>query len=146
MFSTECFFSALAQANAVSVAEYMADLARYYQGLGYVKLIIFLDRNSTHLLKMRTHYQELSSGFSLTVEFVHFAPYSPALNPVEYLIHWIRQHSLHQADCKQTLVEVKQRLISLLDHKSIFSFDQVVNILLHVEKLIGDKQKTNLSP
>ena len=146
MFSTECFFSALAQANAVSVAEYMADLARYYQALGYVKLIIFLDRNSTHLLKMRTHYQELSSGFSLTVEFVHFAPYSPALNPVEYLIHWIHQRSLHQADCKQTLVEVKQRLISLLDHKSIFSFDQVVNILLHVEKLIGDKKKANLSP
>lgn len=146
MFSTECFFSALAQANAVSIAEYMADLARYYQELGYVKLVVFLDRNSTHLLKMRTQYQKLSSGFSVAVEFVHFATYSPALNPVEYLIHWVRQHSLHQADCKQTLAEVKQRLVSLLDHKSIFSFDQVVNILSHIERLVEGKQKVNLSP
>ena len=140
------FFSALAQANAQTVAEYMADLAGHYAALGYVKLSIFLDRNSTHLVKMRTHYQALSAGLGLEVEFIHFAPYSPALNRVEYLIHWVRQHSLHHADCKQNLGEVKARLMALLDHKTVFSQAQLVNILVHIEKLVEDKQKSNLSP
>ena len=136
----------MAQANAISVAEYMADLAAHYQALGYVKLCVFLDRNSTHLVKMRTHYETLSSGFSLQMQFIHFAPYSPALNPVEYLIHWVRQHSLHHAPCEQTLAEVKEQLVRLLDHKNIFDCDQMVNILARIEKLIGDKQKDILSP
>jgi len=124
----------------------MADLAAHYQALGYVKLCVFLDRNSTHLLKMRTHYESLSSGFSLKMPFIHFAPYSPSLNPVEYLIHWVRQHSLHHAPCEQSLAEVKERLVCLLDHKNIFDCDQMVNILAHIEKLIEDKQNDILSP
>ena len=72
VLSAECFFSALAQTNAQTVAEYMADLARHYESLGYVKLRVFLDRNSTHLVKMRTHYESLSAGLGLVLEFVHF--------------------------------------------------------------------------
>ena len=124
----------------------MADLAAHYQSLGYVKLCVFLDRNSTHLVKMRTHYETLSSEFSIQMKFIHFAPYSPALNPVEYLIHWVRQHSLHHAPCEQTLAEVKERLVCLLDHKTVFNCDQIANILARIEKLIKDKQKDNLSP
>lgn len=146
MFSADCFFSALAQANAQTVAEYMAGLAAHYASLGYVKLSVFLDRNSTHLQKMQTHCQTLTAGLGLGVEFIHFAPYSPALNPVEYLIHWVRQHSLHHGDCKQNLAEVKARLVALLDHKKVLSQDQLVNILAHIEKLVDDKQKPNLSP
>lgn len=123
----------------------MADLAAHYQSLGYVNLCVFLDRNSTHLVKMRTHYETLSSGFNIQMNFIHFAPYSPALNPVEYLIHWVRQHSLHHAPCEQTLAEVKERLVCLLDHKNVFNSDQIANILARIEKLIKDKQKDNLS-
>lgn len=146
MWSGECFFSALAQANAQTVAEYMADLGGHYASLGYVKLSVFLDRNSTHLVKMRTHYQALSAGQGLQIEFIHFAPYSPALNPVEYLIHWVRQKSLHHANCKQNLGEVKERLMALLNHQKVLSQEQLINILVHIENLIEDKQKSNLSP
>ena len=75
---------------------------------------------------MRTHFHTLSAGLGLRVEFIHFAPYSPALNPVEYIIHWIRQHSLHQADCRQHLEEVKDQLLTLLDHKVVFTHEQLV--------------------
>ena len=124
----------------------MADLAGHYASLGYVKLRVFLDRNSTHLVKMRTHYESLSAGLGLVLEFVHFPAYSPALNPVEYLIHWVRQHSLHHADCRQNLVEVKARLMALLDRQIVLSTAQLENILVYIEKLIKDKQKINLSP
>ena len=124
----------------------MADLARHYNSLGYTKLSVFLDRNSTHLVKMQTHYQTLTTDLGLSMAFIHFPAYSPALNLVEYLIHWVRQHSLHHADCKQDLEEVKTRLMALLDHKVVLSHIQLVNILSHIEKLIGDKQKINLSP
>lgn len=146
MFSAECFFSALPKVDAHKVAEYMADLAGHYASLGYVKLSVFLDRNSTHLVKMRTHYESLSAGLGLAMEFVHFPAYSPALNLVEYLIHWVRQHSLHHADCKQTLAEVETRLMGLLDHQVVLSCAQLTNLLAHIEKIVEDKQKINLSP
>lgn len=146
VFSAECFFSALPRVDAHKVAEYMADLAGHYDSLGYVKLNVFLDRNSTHLMKMRTHYESLSAGFGLEVKFIHFPAYSPALNLVEYLIHWVRQHSLHHADCKQDLAEVKERLVALLDHKVVLSCKQLANILVYIEKIVEDKQKSNLSP
>ena len=124
----------------------MADLASHFAAGGYKKVSIFLDRNSTHLTKMKDAYAGLTKGLAIEMRFIHFAPYSPALNPVEYLIHWVRQHSLHHADCKQDLAEVKQRLTSLLDRQVVLSKDQLVNILSHIEQLISAKQKTNFSP
>ena len=124
----------------------MADLATHFAAGGYQKVSVFLDRNSTHLTKMKDAYAGLTSGLAIEMRFIHFAPYSPALNPVEYLIHWIRQHSLHHADCKQTLAEVKQRLTSLLDHQIVLSQDQLVNILSHIEQLVVAKQKPAFSP
>ena len=107
---------------------------------------IFLDRNSTHLTKMKDAYAGLTRGLAIEMRFIHFAPYSPALNPVAYLIHWVGQHSLHHADCKQDLAEVKQRPTSLLDRQVVLRKDQLVNILSHIEQLISTKQKTNFSP
>ena len=124
----------------------MSELAADLQQRGYRKVSLYLDRNTTHLAKMKTEYARLAKEFSIQVHFIDFAPYSPALNPVEYAIHWIRQHSLHQADCRQCLADVKQRLIDLLTHQVVWSQAQLVNILVHIEKLVNDKQKHVLSP
>ena len=124
----------------------MADLAGHFAAGGYKKVSIFLDRNSTHLTKMKDAYAGLTKGLAIETRFIHFAPYSPGLNPVAYLIHWVGQHSLHHADCKQDLADVKQRLTSLLDRQVVLSKDQLVNILSHIEQLISAKQKTNFSP
>jgi transposase len=144
--SAACFFQASPTANASVIAQYMADLATDLQAKGYKRVSLYLDRNSTHLNKMRTEYSELTQSLTIQMRFIHFAPYSPALNPVEYAIHWIRQHSLHQADCGQNLSDVKQRLLALLHRQVVLSKEQLVNILVHIEGLVETKQKANLSP
>ena len=144
--SAECFFSATPTADALVVAQYMVELAGDLQQRGYEQVSVYLDRNTTHLNRMQTAYVALSNKLTIQMRFVHFAAYSPALNPVEYAIHWIRQHSLHQANCGQCLAEVNQRLMDLLDHQVVLSQVQLVNILVHIEKLVEDKQKHSLSP
>ena len=124
----------------------MVELAGDLQQRGYEQVSVYLDRNTTHLKRMQTTYANLSKELTIQMHFVHFAAYSPALNPVEYAIHWIRQRSLHQADCGQCLADVKQRLMGLLDHQVVLSQAQLINILVHIEKLIMDKNKHNLSP
>ncbi len=143
--SAECFFSATPTADALVVAQYMADLAFDLEKRGYKQVSVYLDRNTTHLVKMQTAYSELSNGLQIQMRFIHFAPYSPALNPVEYVIHWIRQHYLHQADCRQCLLDVQARLMAVLNHQVVLSQNQLVNLLVHIEKLVIDKQKQNLS-
>ncbi len=144
--SAECFFSAVPKADALVIAQYMADLALNLQQRGYQHVRVYLDRNTTHLVRMQTAYAELSAGLSIQTRFIHFAAYSPALNPVEYMIHWIRQRYLHHADSRQSLSDVKARLVAALDQQVVLSSDQLVNLLVHIEKLIKDKQKPNLSP
>ncbi len=124
----------------------MADLAFDLQQRGYTQVSVYLDRNTTHLVRMQTAYQELSAGLRIQMRFIHFAAYSPALNPVEYVIHWIRQRYLHHANCRQCLAEVKARLMAALDHQVVFSVSQLINLLVHIEKLIVGKQKPHLSP
>lgn len=124
----------------------MADLALALQQRGYRSVSLYFDRNTTHLTRMRTEYARLSKDLSIQMRFIHLSAYSPALNPVEYVIHWIRQHSLHHASSRQTLDEVKDRLVDLLHHQVVFSKEQLINLLVHIEKLVIDKQKCNLSP
>jgi hypothetical protein len=146
LVSAECFFSATPKADALVIAQYMADLALSLQQRGYEQVDVYLDRNTTHLVKMQTAYGELSAGFHIHMRFLHFAAYSPALNPVEYLIHWTRQRYLHHGNCRQWLAEVKARLVAALDEQIVLSSDQLINLLVHIEKLVVDKQKPNLSP
>jgi len=123
----------------------MADLALDLQQRGYTDVSVYLDRNTTHLVRMQTAYIQLSQGLSIQMRFVHFAPYSPALNPVEYVNPWVRQRYLHQADCRQCLAQVKERLMAVLAHQVVLSQVQLVNLLVYIEKLVVDKQKHNLS-
>lgn len=108
----------------------MVELAGDLQQRGYEQVSVYLDRNTTHLKRMQNAYANLSKELTIQMQFLHFAAYSPALNPVEYAIHWIRQRNLHQADCRQCLADVKQRLMGLLDHQVVLSQAQLINRLV----------------
>jgi len=143
--SAECYFSALERANAESVAAYLAQLATELQTQGYEQVTLYLDPDTTHLQKMQISYRQQTAHLAIQMRFVHFAAYSPALNLAEYAIHWLRQHSLHHACCSQRLAQVKERLAAVIKG-GIFTAEQIVNILVHIEQLVSDKQKQNLSP
>ena len=90
-------------AKSQQIAEYFADLAARYQAQGYDRLDVFLDRNTAHKAKMQNIYASLTAQLQIQVKFHLMAPYSPALNLVEYAIHLIWLKVLHHADCKKNL-------------------------------------------
>ena len=102
----------------------MAELAQTLQAQGYSRVGLFLDRNPTHLRAMQSEYEQLTASLVLRMRFVHFAPYSPVLNLVEYGIHWLRETYLHQADCGQSLSEVRTRLEVGVD-RGFFNSEQI---------------------
>jgi hypothetical protein len=145
LITAACFFAAQARTTAESVAAYLADLSRDLQALGYEQVTLYLARNSTHRAKMQQQYAALTADLPIKMRFVHFAAYSPALNVVEYGIHWFRPHSLHHQSCHQRLVEVEDRLAGVVK-QGIFTPEQIINILSHIEGLFSDKQNKGLSP
>jgi hypothetical protein len=66
------------------------------------------------------------------------AAYSPKLNVVEYVIHWIRQEVLHHADAKKSLQDF-QKIIDLCKKGEILNKEQLTNILCHIENLVNKK-------
>ncbi len=140
------YFTSFAQATAVVVAQYMVDLAGQLLAQGYKRVSVYLDGNATHRQAMRKAYTELSHGLGIEVDFVHFAPYSPWMNVVEYGIHWLRQRYLHQADSDQTLADVEARLTRALATHQLLTADQVINILSHIEQETVRRATLNHSP
>ena len=123
-------------AKSQQIAEYFADLATQYQARGYDKLDVFLDRNTAHKAKMQNIYASLTAQLQIQVNFHLMAPYSPALNLVEYAIHLIRVKALHHADCKKSLPEFETYIKELCDDQKILTKEQIVNILQHIESLV----------
>lgn len=72
----------------------------------------------------------------IQVKFHLMAPYSPALNLVEYAIHLIRVKALHHADCKKSLPEFETYIKELCDDQKILTKEQIINILEHIESLV----------
>jgi transposase len=135
LFEGECFFQANPVAQSKQIAHYFADLAAHYQSQGIEKLIVYLDNNPTHKNKMKTLYEQLTENLSIHLDFRYIAPYSPKLNLVEYAIHILRQKVTHQADCKTSLQEFEEQINELAQQK-IFSKNQIINILEHIESLV----------
>jgi vacuolar-type H+-ATPase subunit D/Vma8 len=101
---------------------------------GYEQLDVFLDGNPTHKKKMQLIFGTLTPDLKIKVNFHLIAPYSPALNLVEYAIHMIRQKILHHADCKTGLAQFETYIKELCDN--LLSKEQIINILEHIESLI----------
>lgn len=136
MFTAEFCFRASPVAKSQQIAQYFADLATLYQAQGYDRLDVFLDRNSAHKAKMQAIFASLTTQLQIQVKFHLMAPYSPALNLVEYAIHLIRVKVLHHADCKKSLPEFETYIKELCDDQKILTKEQIINILEHIESLV----------
>ncbi|MBK8442379.1 MAG: transposase [Sphingobacteriales bacterium] len=136
LFDADCLFQANQVAKAEQVAQYFADLSLIYQNKGIKKVVVYLDNNRTHKDKMKTIYQELTAQLNLEIDFRYLTPYSLKLNLVEYAIHLIRLNVTHNADCKDSLQKFEQHINELTKQK-IFTKNQIVNILQHIDDLIN---------
>lgn len=136
MFTAEFCFQASPVARSQQIAQYFADLATQYQTRGYDRLDVFLDRNTAHKAKMQNIYASLTAHLQIQVKFHLMAPYSPALNLVEYAIHLIRVKVLHHADCKKSLPEFEASIKELCDDQKILTKEQIINILEYIESLV----------
>ena len=116
------------------MADYVHQLAAHSHQQGATHLTVLLDRNSTHGAKMRRAL--VDSSPLIPVTFLYVAAYSPRLNPVEYLIHLIRQALLHHADPAQNLQQVQQRLHDHVHQKVWFSPDQLSKLLAFIDQSV----------
>lgn len=129
LFSGECFFQAQKQARTEQIAAYL-------QSQGYQQVHFYLDNNTTHLAKMQALFQQQSKVVGLTVNFHYFPKYSPKLNGVEYMIHWIRQKWLHHSEYKQRLETIEIKLAGHLHRRVFLPRENIVNILQHIQELV----------
>jgi transposase len=138
IFTAECFFAASRQAKSEDLAAYFAEVAKELQVRKIIKTHIFLDNNPTHKQKLQRLLKETltSQGLDLQLHFHFIAPYSPKLNPVEYVIHLIRQKILHHADCKKDLQIFENEIKQVLKKGEVIDKEKMVKILEHIEKLV----------
>lgn len=97
------------------VAQYYIDLANEKK---YHELMVYFDGNSTHKAKMQNIFTQNWKG-QLKIIFRFIPPYSPKLNPVEYLIHWIRQKELHHQPFNRDLALIQQKINERLKKKTL---------------------------
>jgi len=93
---------------------------------------------------MQGIFAKLTKNLDIRVQFHFMAAYSPKLNLVEYVIHWIRQAVLHHADSKKSLAEFQSIIENLCNKGEILNKEQIINILCHIESLVY--KNTILSP
>jgi transposase len=132
------FFEALENARSTDIAQYLAAIACDYAEWGYRKLHIWLDNYRGHKQQMRTELEQILSEVSLDieVEVCDFPAYSPYLNPVEYLIHKVRQQFLHHAPAKRDINAIAQELMEHIDRKVWSSAEEMQNLLRHIQEII----------
>jgi hypothetical protein len=70
-----------------------------------------------------------------TVEFRHTPPYSPAFNPAEYLIHWVRQDALYHLPGTFTLQDKASRVQHHLAQGPPLTPEQMGNLLHPIDTL-----------
>jgi transposase len=117
------------------VAQYYVDLATEYEKKKYKELIVYFDGNPTHKAKMQNIFTENWKG-QLKIIFRFIPPYSPKLNPVEYLIHWIRQKELHHQPVNRDLELIQQKIKKRLKKENFIPNSMIVNLLEYIEELI----------
>lgn len=116
------------------VAQYYVDLATEYEKKMYHELIVYFDGNSTHKAKMQNIFTKNWTG-QLKITFRFIPPYSPKLNPVEYLIHWIRQKELHHQPFNRDLELIQEKINNRLKKENFIPDSMMVNLMGYIEEL-----------
>lgn len=117
---------------------------RYVQ-LGFHWITVMLDNARTHRHEMESAVRALLAEIvdlwhwgdlkRTRVEFLHTPPYSPAFNPAEYLIHWLRQNALYHLPCTFTLQDKVDRVQTHLAQGPPLTQKQMHNLLHHIYNL-----------
>jgi transposase len=117
------------------VAQYYVDLATEYEKKQFKEVIVYFDGNSTHKAKMQDLFAKDWKG-KLKISFRFIPPYSPKLNPVEYLIHWIRQKELHHQPFNRDLELIQEKIHNRLKKENFIPDSMIINLMGYIEKLI----------
>ncbi len=132
-FTKEEFLRLSEQAKAEDVSLYLAELCLDCIELGFDKLSIVLDNNTTHKQKMRSqltkHLQQMGLANEIVVEFIYLPAYSPKLNLVEYVIHLLRLRFLHHLPIGISIDRIEQQLEQFLQSHQFLSTEQVQKTL-----------------
>ena len=91
-----------------------------YARMGYRWITVILDNATIHRAAMKSAVSELLAVITenpawaglanVNLAFLHTPAYSPAFNPAEYLIHWVRQNALYHLPCTFTLRDKSERV------------------------------------
>jgi DDE superfamily endonuclease len=116
-----------------------------YVPRGFHWITVILDNACTHRHVMETAVREVwSESVTLptweklkntTVEFLHTPPDSPAFNPAEYLIHWVRQAALYPLPWTFTLQDQADRVHRQLAQGPPFTPKHMHHLLCHIYNL-----------
>jgi transposase len=116
-----------------------------YARMGYHWITVILDNATLHRAAMEAAVAELLAVIaerpewaglgSITLDFLRTPPYSPAFNPAEYLIHWVRQNALYHLPCTFTLEDKADRVKRHLAQGPPLTPKQMENILRHIGNL-----------
>lgn len=121
------------KAKTEDVSFYLAELCLDCVELGFEKLSIVLDNNTTHKQKMRRqlaeHLKQMGLASQILVEFIYLPPYSPQLNLVEYVIHLLRLRFLHHLPIGTSLEKIEQQLQQFLQFHQFLTAEQVQKTL-----------------
>ena len=129
------------KAKTEDISIYLAEFCLDYIELGFDKLSIVLDNNTTHKQKMRTqlmvHLQQMGLSNEIEVEFIYLPAYSPKLNLVEYVIHLIRLRFLHHLPIGTSLQDIEQQLAKFLQSHQFLNAEQVQKTLNYILALVA---------
>lgn len=129
------------KAKTEDISIYLAEFCLDCIELGFDKLSIVLDNNTTHKQKMRTqlmvHLQQMGLSNEIEVEFIYLPAYSPKLNLVEYVIHLIRLRFLHHLPIGTSLQDIEQQLAKFLQSHQFLNAEQVQKTLNYILALVA---------
>lgn len=135
--SGEIYLQLQPNSKTEDVVKYLADLCEDSHKEAVEKLIIVLDSNSTHRVKMKKLLAESLKnsgiGEKMAVEFLHTPKYSPDFNLAEYEIHLLRLEKLHHLPSNITIAEIEKKLE---DVKILMNSEQILNTLNHIFSLV----------
>jgi transposase len=116
---------------------------------GCRRITVILDHARTHRQDLQAAVRELLTEIATlfdwedlnatTVEFLHTPAYSPALNPAEYLIHWVRQEALYHWPGGFTLQQKAERVHRHLAQEPPFTPEPMNKLLRHIYQLPRSK-------
>ena len=141
--TTQVDFRAQSKTNDAVVMVVLLVL-RYVQR-GFHWITVILDNAAIHGPAMKSAVSELLAEIAEThdwvdlrninLAFLHTPAYSPAFNPAEYLIHWVRQDALYHLPCTFTLQDKAERVQEHLAQGPPLTPKHMQNLLRHIGNL-----------